>query len=107
MLNLIFAVVLSIKIELVHKNTLNIIGGNVTRIMSIAAFITNIPILMVYFSRVMPYKVNRLLNIVSTLIIFIYIIGGGSLALHYLVITGIEVLLLPTIIRAPGNGIVQ
>jgi len=98
MLNLIFADILSIMIELVNKNTLDIIGGNVTTTMAIAAIITNIPILMIYFSRVLPYKSNRRLNIVAAFITIIYIVGGGSLLPHYLVIAGIEVLLLLSII---------
>jgi len=98
MLNLIFADILSIMIELVNKNTLDIIGGNVTTTMAIAAIITNIPILMIYFSRVLPYKSNRRLNIVAAFITIIYIVGGGSLLPHYLVIVGIEVLLLVSII---------
>ena len=98
MLNLIFADILSIMIELVNKNTLDIIGGNVTTTMVIAAIITNIPILMIYFSRVLPYKSNRRLNIVAAFITIIYIVGGGSLLPHYLVIAGIEVLLLLSII---------
>jgi len=41
MLNLIFADVLSIMIELVNKNTLDIMGDNVTTTMAIAAIINN------------------------------------------------------------------
>jgi len=51
MLNIIFVDILSIMIELVSKNTLDIIGGDVTTTMAIAAIITNIPILMIYLSR--------------------------------------------------------
>jgi len=98
MLNLIFADILSIMIELVNKNTLDIIGGNATTTMAIAAIITNIPILMIYFSRVLPYKVNRILNIVAAFITIIYIIGGASLLPHYLIISSIEILLLLIII---------
>lgn len=97
MLNLIFADILSIMIELVNKNTLDIIGGNVTTTMAIAAIITNIPILMIYFSRVLPYKSNRRLNIVAAFITIIYIVGGGSLLAHYIIIASIEVALLMVI----------
>jgi len=97
MLNLIFADILSIMMELVNKNTLDIIGGNVTTTMAIAAIITNIPILMIYFSRVLPYKSNRRLNIVAAFITIIYIVGGGSLLAHYIIIASIEVALLMVI----------
>lgn len=49
MLNLIFADILSIMIELANKNTIDIIGGDVATTMAVAAIITNIPILMIYF----------------------------------------------------------
>ena len=98
MLNLIFVDILSIMIELVNKNTLEIIGGNVTTTMAIAAIVTNIPILMIFFSRAMPYKVNRISNILAATITIFYIIGGGSLLPHYLIIASVEVILLLIII---------
>jgi len=94
MLNMIFADILSIMIELMNKNTLDIIGGNVNTTMAIAAIITNIPILMIFFSRVLPYKVNRISNIIASVVTIIYIIGGGSLLPHYLIIGSIEIMLL-------------
>ena len=100
MLNLIFADILSIMIELVNKNTLNIIGGDVTTAMAIAAIVTNIPILMIYLSRALPYKANRLSNIVAAFITMLYVIGGGSLTPHYIIIGTIEVMLIFVIIRS-------
>jgi len=94
MLNLIFADILSIMVELVNKNTLDIIGSDVTTTMAIAAIVTNIPILMIYFSKSLPYKANRITNIIAAIITIIYVVGGGSLTPHYVIIAGIEVLLL-------------
>jgi len=98
MLNIIFADILSIMIELVNKNTLDIIGGDVTTTMAIAAIITNIPILMIYLSRVLPYKANRISNIMAAFITMLYVIGGGSLTPHYIIIASIEILLLLLIV---------
>ena len=98
MLNLIFADILSIMIELVNKNTLEIIGGNVTTAMAIAAIVTNIPILMIYLSRALPYKANRISNILAAFITMLYVIGGGSFTPHYVIIASIEVLLLLIIV---------
>jgi len=98
MLNLIFADILSIMIELVNKNTLDILGENVTTTMAIAAIVTNIPILMIYFSRALPYKTNRVANILSAIITILYVIGGGSMTPHYIIIASIEVALLLVII---------
>ena len=98
MLNLICADILSIMIELVNKNTLDIIGEDVKVTMAVAAVITNIPILMIYLSRALPYKTNRISNILAALVTIFYTVGGGSLLPHYLIIGSIEVLLLLIII---------
>lgn len=100
MLNLIFADILSIIIELVKKNTLDIIGGDATIAMAVAAVITNIPILMIYFSRTLPYKINRITNIFAGSITILYVVGGGSLLPHYIIIASIEISLLVVIISS-------
>jgi len=97
-LNLIFADILSIMVELAKKNTLEIIGEEVKITMAIAAIITNIPILMIYLSRVLPYKINRIANIVAGFITILYVVGGGSLLPHYIITASIEVALLIVII---------
>ena len=98
MMNLIFADILSIMVELVDKNSLDIIGGSVTTNMAIAAIITNIPILMIYLSRALPYKANRISNILAAFITILYVIGGGSLTPHYVIVASIEVALLLVIL---------
>lgn len=98
MLNLIFADVLTIIIELVNKNTLHDIIGEVVTTMAIAAVITNIPILMIYFSRSLKFKINRLLNIIASFVTLLFVIGGGSLTPHYIICAGIEVIVLIIII---------
>lgn len=97
MINMIFADIFSIMIELVKRNTLDI-PGDVKTIMAIAAIVTNVPILMIYFSRVLAYKVNRVVNIIAAILTIIYVIGGGDTSLHYIIIAGIEVILLLMII---------
>ena len=93
MMNMIFADIFTITVELVNKNTLAV-PGDVKVIMSIAAIVTNIPILMIYFSRVLTYKWNRLSNIVAGILTIIYIIGPGDTSVHYLICAGVEVLIL-------------
>ncbi|MFY0624705.1 MAG: hypothetical protein JXR07_00305 [Reichenbachiella sp.] len=93
MFNMVFADVYSIMVELVNGNTLEI-PGEVTTIMAIAAIVTNIPILMIYFSRVLQYKNNRMANIIAAIFTIIYVVGGGHMAPHYLISASIEVLLL-------------
>jgi Family of unknown function (DUF6326) len=97
MINMVFADILTITVELVNKNTLDI-PGDVKVIMAIAAIVTNIPILMIYLSRVLPYKWNRLTNIFAGIFTIIYIVGPGDTSLHYLIIASIEVIILLIII---------
>lgn len=97
LINMIFADIFSIMIELVNKNTLDI-PGDVKIIMAIAAVVTNIPIMMIYLSRVLKYKVNRIANIVAAILTIIYVIGGGDFAPHYIIIVTIEIVVLIMII---------
>jgi hypothetical protein len=97
MINMIFADIFSIMVELVNKNTLAI-PGDVKVVMGIATIVTNIPILMIYFSRVLPYKWNRLSNIIAGFLTIIYIIGPGDTSLHYLIVASVEVIILLIII---------
>ncbi|MDY7396129.1 DUF6326 family protein [Aureibaculum sp. 2210JD6-5] len=98
LINLLFADILSIMVELVNKNTLDIIG-EVKSTMAIAAVITNIPILMIYFSRALGFKINRILNIIAGFITMLFVIGGGSLMPHYIICASIEVIILLIIIK--------
>ena len=98
MMNMIFADIFTVFVELVNKNTLTAIPGDVKVVMGIAAVVTNIPILMIYFSRVLPYKWNRLSNIVAGILTIIYIIGPGDTSVHYLIVASIEVIILLIII---------
>lgn len=97
MMNMIFADIFSILVELVNENTLDL-PGDVETVMAIAAIVINIPILMIYFSRVLKYRLNRILNISTGIFTIIFVIGGGSLTPHYIIIAAIEVILLLIII---------
>jgi hypothetical protein len=97
MINMIFADIFSIMVELVNRNTLEI-PGDVKTVMAIAAVVTNIPIMMIYLSRVLPYRLNRLANIIAGIFTIIYVIGGGDYAAHYIIIASIEIIVLLLII---------
>lgn len=98
MMLLIFADILSIFIELAGEQILDIIGDDIATTMAIAAAITGIPILMIYFSRALPRKINRPLNIVAAILTIIYVIGGGIALPHYILLASVEVVLLLAII---------
>ncbi|MBD0380491.1 DUF6326 family protein [Paenibacillus sedimenti] len=51
-----------------------------------------IPIPMIFLSRVLKYTLNRLANIIASLITILFVIAGGSLYLHYIFFASIETL---------------
>lgn len=67
--------------------------GDAKTLMLIAAFVTNIPIMMIFFSRVLTYKINRILNIVVGVFTIVYVWGGMSAYPHYIVVATIETIL--------------
>ena len=64
----------------------------------IMAILVQIPILMIYLSRVLTWKINRVINIAASIITILFVVGGGSLYLHYLFFGSIEVLCMVLII---------
>jgi hypothetical protein len=98
MINMIFADIFTIMIELVYKNTLEGMPLEVKTLMAIAAVVTNIPVLMIYLSRVLPYKANRLTNIIVAIFTILYVTVGGLATPHYIIIATIEVAVLTLII---------
>ncbi|MDR0368771.1 MAG: DUF6326 family protein [Bacteroidales bacterium] len=98
MINMIFADIFTIMVKLVNKNTLEGMPGEVKTVMAIAAIVTNIPVLMIYFAKILPYKSNRILNIIAGIFTIIYVIGGGILMPHYVIIASIEVIITGIII---------
>lgn len=95
--NMLFADVFSIMIEFVEGGIIDI-PGDVTDVMAIAAVVTNIPILMVILSWLLPYKANKTTNVIAAILTVVYVIGGGHLRPHYVIIAGIEVVLLLVVI---------
>lgn len=98
MFNMVFADIFSIMIELVKGGTIDIIGGDVVMAMTIAALVTNIPILMIFLSLVLKHRLNRILNIIAAALTMIYVIGGASSFPHYIIMAGIETAFLVMII---------
>lgn len=103
MFNMVFADIYSIMVELVNKNTLSDMPGDVVTVMAVAAVITNVPIMMIFLSRILNSKTNRLINIIAAVITLLYVVGGGSTAPHYIIAATIEVILLLFIIWTAWN----
>lgn len=68
-------------------------------LMLIFAIVLEIPIAMIFLSRVLKYRANRWANIIASLITIIFVIGGGSAYLHYYFFATIEVVIMLLIIR--------
>lgn len=97
MLNMIFNDIYSIVIALDAFVSVKV-PGDAQTMMLIAAFVTNIPLMMVFFSKVLKYKINRILNICVAVFTIIYVWGGMSAYPHYIAVASIETLLAIVII---------
>jgi len=94
MFNLVFADIFSFMYPGVLKQ---IMAGNADQVqitpefLLIAAIVTEIPIAMVFLSRLLRYGANRWVNIIGGVITILWVIGGGSLTLHYVFFASIEI----------------
>ena len=67
-------------------------GTEITPIfLLIAAIVTEIPIAMVFLSRLLKYQTSRWVNIVGGVITILWVIGGGSTLLPYVFFASVEV----------------
>jgi hypothetical protein len=64
----------------------------------IAAVFVEIAVLMVYFSRILDRKANRIANFTAAVLTAVFVIGGGSLKLHYIFFASNEILILMMIV---------
>jgi hypothetical protein len=64
-----------------------------------AAVMVDIPILMVWLSRILKPTVNRWANFVAIALTAAFIIGGGSTRPHYLFLAAVELVYLALILR--------
>ena len=101
MLNMIFADICSFMLPGSLKD---ILSGNTPfmitqQIMLVFAILLEIPIAMVFLSRVLQPKANRWANIIASVITILFVIGGGSAYLHYYFFAAIEVMCMLAIIR--------
>jgi Sec-independent protein secretion pathway component TatC len=55
------------------------------------AFLIEIPIIMIFLTRVLNRKINRIANVAACVITTAFVVGGGSLTAHYLFFAAIEV----------------
>lgn len=63
------------------------------------SILIEIPIAMIFLSRILKPKINRWTNIVASIITILWIIGGGTLSASYIFFASIEVISMLIIIR--------
>jgi len=100
MMSMIFADILGFMLPEVLND---IMTGNTPfkitqEIMLVFAILLEIPIAMIFLSRVLKYKANRWANIIASVITILFVIGGGSPYLHYYFFATIEVVCMLVII---------
>ncbi len=98
-LNMAFADILSLYVPGIHEELASFAGNiPIVYLMLFGAVKIQIPIFMIFLSRVLQYKANRIANIVASIITIIFVIGGGTLLPHYIFIATIEVVVMLAII---------
>ena len=93
MLNMVFADILGFMIPGALAEIMTGYGGAVPlteQSMLIAGIFLEIPIAMIFLSRILKYKANRIANIIASIITIVFVIGGGSLELQYIFFATIE-----------------
>ena len=60
--------------------------------MLVAAVLIEISIVMIYFSRALSRQASRIANFIAVAVTALFVIGGGSLAPHYIFFASIEVI---------------
>ena len=99
MFNIVYADILSLFIPGVHEELAEFVGGTpITLVMLVGAITLQVPIAMIFFSRVLKYRANRWANIIAGAITIVLVIGGGSTNPHYIFIATIAVVSLLAII---------
>jgi len=99
MINMLKADILSLFIPGTLDELVRFAGETpITQLMLGGAIIMEIAIAMIILSRVLPYRVNRWANIITGVLMIVFVIGGGSSYPHYIFIATVEVICLLIII---------
>lgn len=78
-------------------------GTPIPQLMLGGAIMMEISIVMIVLSRVLKYKVNRWINIITSIITIAFIVGGGASYPHYIFIATVEVACLLLIVWFAWN----
>lgn len=90
--------------EIATAGTEGVAFGNIENVvitpllLLVAAVFIQIAIVMIYLSKALPKKANRIANTIAALLTSVFILGGGSLSPHYIFFASIEILCLGYIV---------
>ena len=96
MMNMIFADILTFMLP----GTLqDIVSGNLPMkitqsLLLVFALLLEVPIIMVLLSRVLGRSINRVANILASVITILFVVGAGSGSLHYVFFASVEVIVM-------------
>ena len=75
------------------------VGINITQeLLLIFSIMMEIPIAMVFLSRILESRLNRWANIIASVITIVFVIGGGDTYLSYIFFASVEVMCILLII---------
>jgi len=95
LINMIFADIFGFMLADTLRNIMasNADGITITpEFLLIAAVMTEVSMVMVIASRLLPHRLNRWANILGGIFTIVYVVGLGSLTPHYIFIASIEVI---------------
>ena len=99
MINMLKADILSLYIPGAADEVAKTAGETpIATLMLGGAIMMEISIMMILLSRVLKYRVNRWVNIITSVITIAFVVGGGSSDPHYIFIATVEVVCLLLII---------
>ena len=106
MFNMVFADILSfIKPGALQELWAGQAGVHITPgLLLVFAVLLEIPIAMIFVSRILKAEANRWANTAAAVITTLFVIGGGSMDLHYVFFATVEVVCMALIVRSVWVG---
>ena len=102
MFNMVFADILTfIKPGALQELWAGQAGVNITDgLLLVFALLLEIPIAMIFVSRILKPEANRWANTAAAVITTLFVVGGGSADLHYLFFAAVEIACMALIVRS-------
>ena len=108
MFNMLFADILTFMMPSFLNGLMTGNGENIKitqELLLVFALLLEIPILMIFLSRMLISKISYIFNILAAIITILFVIAGGSLTYHYLFFSAIEIASMLTIIWYAYRGL--